>query len=44
MQYIKQLFLFDSYGFTGGKAFIIQDDRKIKRDVNCYIQLIEMFF
>ena len=38
------LFLFDSCGFTGGKAFIIQDDRKIKRDVNSHIQLIEMFF
>lgn len=26
---MKQLFLFDSYGFTGLKDFIIQDERKI---------------
>ena len=33
-----------SYGFTGGKAFITQGDRKTKRDVNSRLQLIEMFF
>lgn len=30
---MKQLFLFDSYGFTGLKDFIIQDERKIMNKV-----------
>ena len=36
----KQLFLFDSYGFTGLKTFIIQDNRKI---INKILYGIEKF-
>ena len=34
----KQLFLFDSYGFTGLKAFIMQDNRKIINKVLCGVE------
>ena len=34
----KQLLLFDSYGFTGLKAFIMQDDRNIINKILCGVE------